>query len=139
MNYPKNSLKGIPNDSYLSEDGSPGSHLFYFKENHLRDDGWIEQSINWQDDENAIHFTLGQRKEDGNYQFKSGVVVIPREEIDRLNRRPTVNELLSYERQPLENNSYHGNILLMSGVPKPTMKKLAAGLALAASKTILRK
>lgn len=137
MPFPDNCIRGIPNQSFMIEDGSIGSHLFHFDNKHRREDGWIEQSINWEDDENAIEFTLNQKKEDGSFQFKAGVVIIPRKEIDRLNRRPTVNGVLSYERQPLENNFYHGNILLSQNVPKHTMKKLAAGLALAVSSIIL--
>lgn len=134
MSYPKNSIKGIPNDSFLVEDGSVGSHLFHFKEEHTRDDGWIEQSINWEDNEFVVDFTLHQKKEDGNLQFSAGAAIIPRYEIDRLNNRPTIKGLLSYERRPLDNNPYHGNILLRASVPKPTMKKIAASLALAVSK-----
>lgn len=137
MPFPDKCIRGIPNSSFVVEDGSIGSHLFHFKNEHRREDGWIEQSINREDDENAIEFTLNQKKEDGRVQFMAGVVLIPREEIDRLNRRPTVNGVLSYERQPLENNPCHGNILLSENVPKHTMKKLAAGLALAVSKIIL--
>lgn len=136
MQYPDNCIKGIPNATFLVEDGSIGSHLFHFKDENCRDDGWIEQSINWEDDDRAVEFTLNQKKEDGSFQFTAGLVIIPRDEIDRLNRRPTVNGVLSYERQPLVNNPYHGNILLLKIVPKHTMKKLAAGLALAVSKVI---
>ena len=126
-NYPDTCIRGIPNNSFLTEDGSIGTHLFYFKNEHSRDDGWTEQSINWEDDTSVIEFTLNQEKEDGELQFKAGAVLIPREEIDRLKNRPTVSGLISYERQPLENNPYHGNILLQARLPKPTMRKIAAG------------
>jgi hypothetical protein len=136
MEFPKNCLRGVPNPSFIVEDGSVGSHLFYFYEKDKREDGLIEQSINWEDDDDAIPFTLAQKKEDGKLQFSSGVVVIPSAEIDRLRKRPTVKDLLLYERQTIENNPYHGNILLAQGVPKPTMKMLAAGLALAVSEIV---
>jgi len=138
MNYPENAIRGIPNNSFLIEDGSVGSHLFYFKSEHARDDGWIEQSINWADNESVLEFTLRQTKEDGEIQFKAGVAIIPRQEIDRLNNRPTINGLLSYERRPLDLNPYHGNLLLKANLPKPTMVKIAAGLALAVSKIVSR-
>lgn len=138
MSYPENAIKGIPDNSFLIADGSVGSHLFYFKSEHARDDGWIEQSINWEDDESVLGFTLSQTKEKGEIQFKAGAAILPRQEIDRLNNRPTIKGLLSYERQPLDNNSYHGNILLKVHVPKPTMKKIAAGLALAVSKVVVQ-
>jgi len=133
MKYPRNSIKGIPNNDFVIADGSVGSHLFHFRDEHKRDDGWVEQSINWEDDESVIDFTLQQKKEDGELQFKAGVAIVPRSEIDRLKNRPTIKGMLSYERRPLDNNPYHGNFLLKAEVPKPTMKKIAAGLALAVS------
>ena len=139
MDYPGNCIRGIPDKSFLVEDGSVGSHLFHFKQEHARADRWIEQSINWEDDESAIDFTLSQKREDGELQFKAGVVIISRDEIDRLNNRLTIGGLLSYERQPLNDNPYHGNILLQARVPKPTMKKIAAGLALAVSKIVIQR
>jgi len=134
MGFPKNCIRGIPDASYLP-DGIVGSHLFYF-DRPDRGDGWKDQSINWQDDDSAIEFTLNQRKENGQLHFRAGAVILPRLEIDRLNRRPSVNGVLSYERQPLHNNRYHGNILLRSNVPKHQMKQIAAGLALAVSETV---
>lgn len=138
MAHPNNFLRGIPNDSYLIEDGSIGAHLFHFEEAHSREDGWIEQSINWEDDDSVLGLTLNQRKEDGEIQFKAGAVRIPRDEIDRLSRQPTVNGIISYERKPLDNNPYHGNLLLRSGIPKPTMKKIAASIAIVVSEIIRR-
>lgn len=131
MNYPKNSIKGIPNNSFLLEDGTVGSHLFYFEQ--PRDDGMVEQSINWEDDGSVIDFTLSQKKANGDLQFMAGVAILPRSEIDRLNRHPTIRGLLSYERSPLDNNPYHGNLLLQANVSKAKMKQIAAGLAIAIS------
>lgn len=138
MTFPENCLRGIPNSSFLDADGSVGSHLFYFRPEDVRDDGWTEQSVNWEDDLQAIEFTLNQEKEEGGKQFKAGVVILPRREIDRLNRQPTVNGVLSYERQQLDDNPYHGNLLLKTEVCKRVMKKIAAGLALHVSTIILQ-
>ena len=119
MSFPDNCIKGILNNSFLVEDdGSIAAHLFHFKPEHARDDGWVEQSINWEDDESVIEFTLTQRKDDGELQFKTGIAIIPREEIDRLNRRPTVSGILSYERQTLEDNPYHRKYLTSLGRPQ---------------------
>lgn len=138
MTYPDSCLRGIPNDDFLNEDGTVGAHLFYFKKRFERDDGWIEQSINWQDDDTVADLMFNQRKDDGTFQFTAGVAVLPRQEIDRLNTQPMVRGLLAYERQPIENNPYHGNLLLEAATIKPTMKLIAAGLALAVSKIIPR-
>jgi len=137
MSFPDNCLRGIPNATYLSAEGSVGSHLFNFNAGSDRGDGWAELSVNWEDDDSVIDFTLSQRKADGDLLFKGGAVVIPRAEIDRLNNRPTVRDLLSYERQPISDNPFHGNILLRAHTSKPTMKLIAAGLALAVSRVVL--
>jgi len=136
--FPGNCIKGIPNDSFLIDSRTVAPHLFHFKEEHARQDGWLEQSVNWEDDDLAVEFTLDQTKESGERQFKGGVAVLSRCEIDRLNRRPAVNGILSYDRQPSRDNPYHGNILLRANVPKPTRKMVAAGLALAVSEVTLQ-
>ena len=141
MYFPERCIRGIPNNSYLVEGGSIGSQLFHFKEDHIREDGWVEESINWEDDRFAMKYTLKQRVERGGkreLQFKAGVAIIPRCEIDRLKRQLPVRERLLYERQILENNPYHGNILLNGDVPKQVMKMIAAGLSLAVSEVFLR-
>lgn len=130
MTFPDNCLKGIPNQTFLTTDGAIAPHLFHFVHNTQRNDGWHEQSVNWEDESSVMQFTLGQCKNAGELQFRAGVAVLPRSEIDRLNNRPTVRGLLSYERQPLDANPYHGNILIKGNTPKPTMKMIAAGLAL---------
>lgn len=137
MGYPDNCIKGIPNEKeFLIPDGSVAAHLFHFKPEPRRTDSRDEQSVNWEDDDSAVPFTLAQRKEGGERQFRGGVAILPRAEIDRINRRPTVGGILSYERQALPDNPYHGNILLRAGVPKPTMKKIAACLAVAVSRIV---
>jgi hypothetical protein len=138
MNFPDNCIKGVPNHTYFNDDGRVRTHLFYFSLTADRDDGWTEQSINCEDDNTVVEFTLNQRRLNGELQFGGGVVVIPLEEIDRLNNRPAVKGLLSYERRPIEGNPFHGNILLRANTSKPTKTLIAAGLALAISKVISR-
>jgi len=139
MSFPINSLKGILNNSYIVEGGTVSSHLFFFDDKYIRDDRWIEQSINWQDDENAMTLTLDQKKDDGTYQFKAGVAILPRKEIDRLINKPNVNGKLSYERQAIKNNPYHGNLLILNEIPKRIMKMWAAVLAVGVSQIVHNK
>lgn len=131
MEYPDKCIKGIPNNSFV-RDGLIGSDLFYFKDRDARDDEWIEQSINWHDDEQAVQFTLNQTKEEiGELHFKAGIALLPRAEIDRIREKCALLDRLSYERYPLEYNPYHGNILLHVSILKsPRMKQIAATLAL---------
>ena len=133
MNFPENCIRGIPDKSFLINNRMASPNLFPFQEEYARVDGWIEQSINWEDDDNVIEFTLNQRKDDGKLRFSAGVAIIPRIEIDLLNSRPVIDGKLSYERYCLEDNPYHGNILLQANIPKPLKRLIIAGLCLAAS------
>jgi len=138
MSFPDNCIKGILHEDFLLDDETVATHLFYFEMRYPRDDGWVEQSINWEDDDSVIEFTLKQEKENGVIKFKAGVVIIPREGIDRLSKLSNVLGKISYERQSLENNNnpYHGNILLKKNVPRHTMIMIAGTLALAVTKIV---
>ena len=131
--YPNNCIKGIKSATFVVGE-KVGTHLFYF-DSQARQDGWMEQSINWEDDCGVIDFTLQQRKTDQTLQFKAGIAIIPRNEIDRIMLLPGSVDLLSYERQALPDNPYHGNILLKEGTPNHVMVQIAGSLALAVSET----
>ncbi len=137
MLYPDNCLRGISVPDHILEDGSVSTAAFGFSD-LIRGDGWKELSINWDDDENSKEVLLNWKKENGELQFKVGYAIVPRAEIDHLINQPTVNGTLSYERMPVENNNYHGNLLLKGNLPKPTIRKIQAGLALIVSKVIPR-
>jgi hypothetical protein len=127
--FPESCIRGVPHEQFINDDGTVRSDLFYFDDVD-RGDGWNEQSVNWMDDDNALAHTLHQRRDDGRYQFGAGAVVFPKAEIERINALPTVAGLLDYERRPLDDNPYHGNILLRKGTDKGTMKMIAANIAL---------
>jgi len=130
MAYPDNCIKGIPNDKCLDALGDEvvaNINLFCFSKNRCRPDGWGEESVNWMDDEEAIPFTLKQAKETGELQFKEGVAMLPRAELDKIRKR--YNNLLDYERAPLEANSYHGNVLLNGNLPSHLKTQMRALLA----------
>jgi len=136
--YPQTCIKGIPDKNSLTPDKTRcGSHLFHFKKNQDRKDGWDETSINWEDDNTVIEFTFNQIRHDGNKQFKEGVALIYREELDQVARLAFIKNKLAYERNKLKNNKYHGNILLREDVPKHIMKQIAANIALIASENII--
>ena len=130
MDYPDNCIKGIPNNTFITNEGTPTANLFYFPENPSRGDEWVEQSINWEDGDSAVEFTLNQKKDTGEIHFKGGAAILSRNELERLNNRPQIKGLLSYERKPLPNNRYHGNLLMKSGTSKQTMKLIASAIAL---------
>lgn len=132
--YPNELLRGIPNDACIDEFGYPASNLFTFdNSSQQRTDGYKEESIAWRDHEEAVAILLNQKKEDGQIQFKIGVAVLSRHEIDRLIQRDWTRQSLSYERDDKPENKYHGNLLLKVDVPKRVKKKITAQIACLAS------
>ena len=134
MPYPEYCLKGIKAKDCISDDGEIEAHLFEFKKRNDSED-W-RQSVNWQDDDLAIEFTLRQTKPDGTLLFKHGIVSVSRREIDRINSRPSINGVLSYERDQLPDNPYHGHLVLEARIPKRKMWKIAAILIIAREELI---
>jgi len=126
--FPDNCLKGIPKEDGLTPEGAVARHIFYFEDNPQRSDGLTDQSINWEDDTDAIEFTLSQLK-DGRPQFSVGIAVLPREEIDRLRLTIPGYSTLFYERHPLSDNRYHGNLLISASSSKPLKNVVAGALA----------
>jgi hypothetical protein len=128
MDYPDNCIRGVKDPNHFTPDGTVGAEVFYF---HLADrgDGWKEESINWQDHDSVVQFTLNQLKTDGNPLFRGGIVVLPLEAIDRINKLYTLKGFINYERKPLPDNRYHGNILLKADTTKKTNMLIAANLA----------
>jgi hypothetical protein len=69
MTYPNNCLRGLSVPDHVLEDGSVSTAAFNFSD-AIRDDGWKELSINWDDDENSKDTLLNQKKKMGNYSLK---------------------------------------------------------------------
>ena len=139
MCYPDQLIRGIPNQSFIDEDGFPSAALFYFnKPESERLPSFREESINWHDDDGAIEQAFNQRKPDGDLQFRVGVAIISRAELDRIRISQRVGNQFGYDRNAIVGNSYHGNMLLTIETPKPVMKKIAAAIALYVAKIIKR-
>lgn len=79
------------------------------------------------DDQYAIDFTLRQTKDDGSLQFKVGVAVLPRFELNKIRKRHA--DFFEYERARTENNIYHGNLLLKADIRKERKTMIRAKLA----------
>jgi hypothetical protein len=124
MPFPEYCLKGIKAKDCISEEGEILAPLLYFDKD-VTSGSW-RQSVNWQDDDLAIDFTLAQKRSDETLLFKYGLVSLSRSDIDRIKGRPYVNGALSYDREPLPSNPYHGNLVLEDRVSKLRMKTIAA-------------
>ena len=127
--FPDKCIRGIINRSCLEDDYTASINLFPFHDHGCRTDGWIPESINWIDHKNVISFTLNRRNVDGELQFTVGIAVLPRNELDRLRRRTGFLDGLKYERDPLPENDYHGNILLSNSLSKTKKRMIRDALA----------
>ena len=79
------------------------------------------------DHEDAIHLTLSQTKESGELQFKTGIGVLARTELDKIKKKHY--GFFDYERSPIQDNPYHGNLLLDGSAEKPRRTLIRAVLA----------
>jgi len=122
----------------ILEHGLPDNGVFMFQENQRKGNGNGDymQSINWEDDHEAITFTLSMRHDDGTPQFKGGVAILEKVVIDQVAASAKVAGALSYERESEEGNRYHGNLLLKPVVSKYVMRSIAADLALRVSRIV---
>jgi len=89
-----------------------------------RDDKGFETSVNWEDKAEVERFTFD------NLNAEHGAARIPTDVIFEIARNLAVPEALSSERQVLQTNPYHGNIVYAAHVPKPLEKQIAADLAI---------
>lgn len=135
QDYPESCLRGIRISKWVEEVGSTKVVLGpAFEPNHnprpheLRSDGYIDASINWEDEPEAIN----NLKRNNNAQF--GIARLPRVAIDELieinrKRSPDMEHCLSYERARIEGNDYHGNLLYLRTIAKPVLNMWAGILA----------
>jgi len=124
--YSDNLLRGLSADDWVS-DGLVTAAAFQIKfEPPFLRNGHAAQSICWEDDASVIDLMLQQKRED-HFQFKAGIARLPRESIERIRRLPAFIGILSYDRDGLPDNPYHGNLLVSSGSNK-TQRKLLPGV-----------
>ena len=95
-------------------------------EPHLLRNGWAACSIGWEDESSVVDVMMKQEK-DGRPQFRAGLARFQRESIDGLMKSPAFTGGLSYDREPLSDNPYHGNLLVSSEATK-TQRRLLPGV-----------
>ena len=114
------------------------TNLFEFDLTKARADGYAELSVNWHDSDEAIQSLLMAEKTPGVPKFQFGAAILPQSEIHRIANQPISRDVIDCERQPLDGNPYHGNLLLKATTPKPLMRQIAATIALAVTDIVSR-
>ena len=139
--YPARHLKGIPTKGEVDAQGLPTPVVFRFKTPpEPRSDSMTESSINWEDDDQAIPFTLNQRKPNGDVQFRYGVAIIPTSSLTQL---PAIVHQIAgsgftFERRVVDGNKYHGNYLILSATPGHIQHRIEATLSLLVTEVVKR-
>ena len=129
-NYPNNLLRGISSLEFISKNNIVLAGAFQFSKN-VRDDLFRELSIIWMDNEaKAFEIAFNQRKSDNKIQFCGGVAILELDQIKHLLKKFIDSKQFCYERRPLDNNEYHGNLLLSNQIEKQEEKLICNGLAL---------
>lgn len=127
MKFPDKFIRGVSSPNFVDSNGRASAEIFHFTDNN-RDDGFSEASINWYDDDDALTLLLQQRKDNDNqdYQFKYGAAILERSEADKIMKHPLYCDVFSYERSPLYDNKYHGNLLRKDTELKKQYKNMIA-------------
>lgn len=130
-------LRGIPNKDFI-ENGVLAKDAFQFDENLLRNDNYKECSINWYDEEEALLFLLHKMKDNGKKQFPGGVALIDIKRLKEIICCVYNETTFSYERNAINENKYHGNLLLKREATKREKEQIMNGLALVVGSDIIK-
>ena len=124
-------LRGFNIKECFTAELNVASAAFQFG-NHTdeRDDDCHEASINWEDDGGALTTLMGQKK-DGteDIMFRFGYARLSLNLVRMTLKSFIDKNCLAFERKPLENNPYHGNILIPDQLKKPERFMIQNSLA----------
>ena len=127
--YPDRCARGLSQESITIFQGEElvADSAFQFQPNQ-KDKQLLECSINWVDDAGAIKQMQQETKANGHLKFQHGIVCIRIVDIDQSNNRWLQG--LTYNRDILPNNPYHGNLIIPNEyTEKRVMRALQVALA----------
>lgn len=138
--FPSVFFRGISNEDDLDNDVYLKSSAFLFGRDVPKDrtDGNRELSVVWDDCKEALETLLRQRKTKGDgLQFPCGYATITLSRFEDTVLKYITGGLVSYERKPIcgdtesgiEDNPYHGNILLHMSASEQQKKNIQHALA----------
>ena len=137
--YPNDFYRGLSAKDNFTPEGYLTAAAFKFDSFcESRGDSYCELSINWNDDEGALERLQTQRKPfTDQRQFRFGYAIIPVYLIRAIFKTHIENSEFSYERRPIpadpdldiEENPYHGNLLLDNKLEKSIKKNIQHSLA----------
>lgn len=126
--YPESCLRAIQKKSQLLGTNMVNPSLFEPDSRTLRSDGYVDTSIDWEDDTSTIEIT----KQNGNCHY--GIARLSTHDIDELIEQNAevddTRDTIVYERDPiLPDNPHHGNLRFLTGVQNTIRSMLLHHLA----------
>lgn len=134
-NFPDEFWRGIANKEFISQ-GHVLASAFQFDE-EIRVDNYKELSINWNDNAKALEKLLVQRKENRKLQFSGGAAKLSLPTVKQVLKSFIDENQFNYERRPVEENEFHGNLLISADLNKQLRTQVSNGLALVAGTNIV--
>lgn len=133
MSFPEFCFRGIRTENWVLEDKkvSPMAFEPIYKNPIEREDGFIETSIAWEDDESVLGFCFKNLK--NNFAF--GAVKLSKTNLDIIISKAEIGQIM-YERRPLPENQYHGNILFTKELPTRSRRLIESSLSFFSSKVL---
>lgn len=132
---PESFFRGFSHKGCFTPEGYITSEGFKFElaKGVVRNDSFEEASINWNDDVFALKILCGQKSEKKqDLQFKYGYSELKISDV-RLQLSPFL-QYFDFERKPLRNNPYHGNLLMSKDLSGQTKRMMRDALAIVASR-----
>jgi hypothetical protein len=129
--FPECFLRGFNTKECFTKEQNIAIGAFQFG-NHTdkRNDNYHEASINWEDDEGAVKTLLEQKKEGTDeLMFQYGYARLPLNLVKMTLKSLMTKEYLDFERKPLMNNPYHGNILIPGDINRQEKSMIQNNLA----------
>lgn len=126
--FPRFSLRGIRKPDWVA-DGEVSSAAFHDSERSAasRPDGGTEISVNWEDNDQALLFTLRQSNSG------SGVARLRTEAVYEVTKLPAIGLVVFPERAREKGNPYHGNLVFVAGTARNVRRAVSAYLAAAST------
>ena len=113
--------RGLSKEKNFTPEGYVRASAFEFNDHtkERNDNNW-ESSINWDDDSESLTTLLAQRSDKTNQLMFDSYSYILLSQLKSNLAFPLQEGHLAYERKPLSNNIYHGNLLSPATVDKKT-------------------
>lgn len=129
--------RGLLKEKNFTPEGYVRASAFEFSDHtkERTDNNW-ESSINWDDAPESLTTLLAQKSEKTNQLMFDSYSYILMSQLKSSLAIPLQEGHLAYERKPLPNNVYHGNLLSPATVDKKTKELIKSNLAMIATQNL---